>query len=121
MKLRKPPNLRKPNAEETTAIIESYNKGECLQALADAFNLSPRMVRNTLEIRGVHLRDRKEASACRNHSNDREPEYIPSPEEIVEKKAMFKKAHRAERLLETRHGYEQTPSGIRECSSAPLN
>ncbi len=119
MKLRKPPNLRRPNLEEIAIIIERYNKGEALQILSKAFNFSYDKLRRVLKDEGVHLRGRKEASACRNHSNDREPEYIPSPEEIAEQTAMIRKVHKAKRRLETRHEYEQTPSSIRECSAAP--
>lgn len=119
MKLRKPPNFHKPSPEETAIIIDRYNKGEALLALSKAFNFSYDKLRKVLEDKGVHLRNRKEASACRDHSNDQEPEYTPSPEEIAEKTAMFRKAHNAERRLETRHRYEPSPSSIRECSAVP--
>ena len=120
IKLRKPPNHRKPNAEEIAVIVDRYSEGESLQVLERAFNLSNCTLRNTLEKKGVHLRNRKEASACRDHSNDHGPEYIPSPEEIAEETTALRKAHIVKRLLETERGYERTPSGIRCCSPAPI-
>ena len=98
-----------------TMIVKRYCAGEPIIRLSKAFHISGSTLHNILKRRNVHIRDRGEAATIRDHTNDVNPEYVPSPEEIAKLTAVFRKSHIRKRLSETHDNYDQSVSGIRCC------
>ena len=105
--------------EESKKIIEMYVSGKSVMAINKSLNIPMYTIRNLLQENNIHIRNRKEASACRDHSNDACPEYVPSPEEIAEKMKELRLKHFQKRRSETTINYSPPNHAIQCCSIYP--